>query len=178
MRKTVLQILCVLVCMSSLNVFGQTLASARKKAPVAMQAPKDLVQTLQTNATLTALVKAIKASDFTGALSQAGPFTVFAPTDDAFAQIAAMPELMQPANKEKLASVLKYHVVQGKLMASELRDGQTLATLNGEELTVSVINGKVLINGAEVTQPNVVAANGVIHVVNHVMLPGANLGNK
>ncbi len=165
-------------CVVLASVSAQNLTASRKRMSASMQAPKDLVQTLEANTSLASLLKAVKAADFTGALSQAGPFTVFAPTDNAFAQITAMTELMQPANKEKLASILKYHVVQGKLMASELRDGQTIATLTGEELAVSVMNGKLMVNGAEVTQSNVMAANGVVHVINRVLLPGANLGNK
>ena len=178
MLKNTLLGLALLACLTNLNAVGQSVAAAHKKVATPAQAPKDIVHTLGVNAQFASLIKAIKAADFTNALSQAGPFTVFAPTDEAFSQITFMNDLMEPTNKEKLASVLKYHVVQGKLMASELRDGQTLVSLTGEELAVSVMNGKVMINGTEITQPNLVAANGVIHVINHVMLPGANLGNK
>ncbi|MDJ1470027.1 fasciclin domain-containing protein [Cytophagaceae bacterium DM2B3-1] len=178
MKKLFLPLIAILVCISVMQVWGQNLATIKKKPAMRAQAPEDIVKTLTNNAGFVSLTKAIKVADFIGALSQAGPFTIFAPTDEAFSQITAFPEWLQPDNKEKLASILKYHVVQGKLMASELRDGQTIPTLNGEELTVSVLNGKVLINGAEITQPNMMAANGVIHVVNRVVFPGANLGNK
>jgi len=153
-------------------------AKAHKKPVRLNQAPKDIVQTIASNTALTTLAAALKAADLTGALSQAGPFTVFAPTDDAFKAIAGLTEILQTANKERLANVLKAHVVSGKLTASDLRDGQTLTTLDGEELVVSVSGNKVMVNGAEVTQPDTMAANGVVHTISQVILPGANMGNK
>jgi len=167
--------LCISLATAS-SVAAQNSLTARKTNKATLN--RDIITTVSSTGGFTTLTKAFKTTDLTGALSQAGPFTVFAPTDAAFAAVASLPELLKSGNKEQLASILRFHVVQGKLMASELRDGQTIATLTGEELSVTVINGKVTVNGTEITQPNVMASNGVIHVINQVMLPGAYMGNK
>ncbi len=142
------------------------------------QQAKDIVQTIADDPDFTTLTTAIKAANLSGALSQAGPFTVFAPTNEAFTKVTELPELLKAENMEKLVALLKYHVVPNKVMAEDLRDGQTITTLTGEELLVSMVNGKVLINGSEISQSNRTASNGVIHVTSTVLQPGANMGNK
>ena len=138
-------------------------------------------QTLVENAsgasTLTTLVSAVQAADLVETLSGPGPFTVFAPTNTAFEAVpqSALQSLLQPANKAQLQGVLTYHVVSGLYPAASLRDGQTLTTVNGETLMVSMSGGQVMVgndNGmATVTQANVYASNGVAHVINSVLMP-------
>lgn len=165
------------VCMADAGSFAQSAKTHKKPIPVS-QAPKDIVQTVMAIPEFTTLVTALKAADLTGALGQAGPFTVFAPTNDAFKSVAGLPDMLKAENKERLANILKAHVVSGKFTASDLRDGQMLTTLGGEELMVSVSGSRIMVNGSELAQPNLMAANGVIHMVNQVIMPGANMGNK
>jgi uncharacterized surface protein with fasciclin (FAS1) repeats len=99
-------------------------------------------------------------------------YTVFAPTNKAFAMIQKdVDMLLKPENKSKLQNVLKFHVVAGAVKSSDLKDGQKVKTLQGEELTVSIKDGKVMINGAEVTTADAPASNGVVHIINKVVLP-------
>jgi uncharacterized surface protein with fasciclin (FAS1) repeats len=106
-------------------------------------------------------------------LSGTGPFTIFAPTNAAFAALPAgtVETLLKPESKDKLTSVLTYHVVAGNVMAADLTDGQKVKTLNGQELTVAIKDGVVTINGAKVTAADLAGSNGVIHVVDAVLLP-------
>lgn len=134
---------------------------------------KNIVENAANSTDHTTLVAAVKAADLAGTLSGAGPFTVFAPTNEAFNKLPAgtVDNLVKPENKEKLTSILTYHVVPGALKAADLTDGQKLKTVEGEELTVSVKDGKVMINGANVTIADVVSSNGVTHVIDAVLMP-------
>jgi transforming growth factor-beta-induced protein len=132
---------------------------------------KDIVATASEKAkTLTA---AIKAAGLVETLQGTGPFTVFAPTDAAFAAIQSdVDNLLKPENKEQLTKVLKCHVVSGKILAKDLKDGLTLMTLDGEKLTVSIMgDGRVMVGDVHVTTPDVMTTNGVIHVVDKVIMP-------
>ena len=122
---------------------------------------------------LTTLVAAVQAADLVETLSGPGPFTVFAPTDAAFGKLpdGTVATLTQPENKGQLTSILTYHVVPGRLTASDLRDGQMLTTVNGAQLEVSIDGGTVMVGGATVTQANVFASNGVAHVIDTVLMP-------
>ena len=104
-----------------------------------------------------------------------GPFTVFAPTDEAFAQLPAgtVESLLRPENKDQLIAVLTYHVVPGKVMAADVVKVDSAKTVNGQALSVKTRDGGVRINDAAVTQADIVASNGVIHVVDSVILPPA-----
>jgi uncharacterized surface protein with fasciclin (FAS1) repeats len=118
------------------------------------------------------LAAAVKAADLVTTLEGKGPFTVFAPTDAAFAAIQKdVDSLLKPENKAKLANVLTYHVVSGSLMAANLKDGAELTTVQGGKLAVSVKDHKVMIGGAHVTTADVCASNGVIHLIDKVLLP-------
>ena len=121
----------------------------------------------------TTLVAAVKAADLVETLKSAGPFTVFAPTDSAFAALpkGTVETLLKPENKGQLTSILTYHVVAGALTADSLKDGQMLKTVNGKELKVSIKDGNVMINGAKVIIPNVISKNGVTHVIDQVIVP-------
>ncbi len=180
LKSKIVMLGCLAACLSFTQVSAQSTAgaSASSTSPAA-QSSKDIVQTAAGNPDFSTLVSAVKAADLATTLSGAGPFTVFAPTNEAFSALpsGAVEDLLKPANKSKLASVLKYHVVPGKLMAADLKDGQTLKTVAGEELTVKMMGDKVMVGGAEVSQADVAASNGVIHVIGKVLMPGANMGN-
>lgn len=118
------------------------------------------------------LAAAVTAAGLVETLHGKGPFTVFAPTDAAFAHIQKdVDSLLKPENKKKLISILTYHVVSGNTMASDLEDGQEVTTVEGGKLKVSVKNGKVMINDANVTMADVEASNGVIHIIDKVLMP-------
>lgn len=118
------------------------------------------------------LATAATAAGLVATLQGDGPFTVFAPTDAAFAAIQKdVDTLLKPENKEKLADVLTYHVVSGKAMAADLEDGQELTTVQGGKLKVAIKGDKVMIGDAHVIKADVVASNGVVHVIDKVLLP-------
>ena len=118
------------------------------------------------------LVAALKAADLVEALSGQGPFTVFAPTDEAFAALpdGTVEALLKPENKAKLIKLLTYHVVAGDITSDKVKSGE-VESLAGEMITLKVKNGKVKVNQAEVIQADIDASNGVIHVINQVILP-------
>ena len=117
------------------------------------------------------LVAAVKAAGLVKTLNGKGPFTVFAPTDEAFAKLpAGTVDLLKPENKEKLVAVLTYHVLPGKLMTVDLTTTNA-KTLNGKELPIKVDAGKVTVGGANVTKTDIEASNGVIHVIDGVLIP-------
>jgi uncharacterized surface protein with fasciclin (FAS1) repeats len=135
-----------------------------------MTTSKDIVAIATTDAkTLTA---AVKAAGLVETLQGKGPFTVFAPTDAAFSAIQPeVDKLLKPENKAKLSKILTYHVVSGNLKAADLKDGQELATVEGGKLKVTVKDGKVTVGGAKVATADITASNGVIHIIDKVLLP-------
>ncbi len=140
----------------------------------AMMVPsKNIVENAAGSSDHTTLVAAVKAADLAGTLSGTGPFTVFAPTNEAFNKVpeATLKSLMTPEKKADLTKILTYHVVPGALKAADLKDGQKLKTVEGEELTVTVKDGKVMINNATVTTADVISSNGVTHVIDAVLMP-------
>jgi uncharacterized surface protein with fasciclin (FAS1) repeats len=134
---------------------------------------KNIVENAVGSADHTTLVTAVKAAGLAETLSGAGPFTVFAPTNAAFDKLpkGTVETLVKPESKAKLTGILTYHVVAGAVKAADLKDGQKVKTLQGEELTVSIKDGKVMINGATVTTADVVSSNGVTHVIDAVLMP-------
>ena len=147
---------------------------------VAMTADKDIVDNAMGAKSVSTLVSAVKAAGLVETLKGAGPFTVFAPTNAAFDKLpkGAVAGLMDPASKAKLAGVLTYHVIAGRLVAADLKDGQELTTVNGAKLKVMVKDGKVMVsNGkdapATVQIADVISSNGVTHVIDGVLLPPA-----
>jgi uncharacterized surface protein with fasciclin (FAS1) repeats len=132
----------------------------------------DIVDTAVSAGNFNTLVAAVKAADLVETLKGTGPFTVFAPTDEAFAALPAgtVDDLLKPENKAKLAAILAYHVVSGKVMSTDLSDGMTPATLNGETVTIHT-EGGVKVNEANVSTTDVDADNGVIHMIDAVLLP-------
>ena len=136
---------------------------------------KTIVQVAADAGDFTTLVAALKAAGLVDALQGPGPFTVFAPTDAAFAKLPAGTVESLLADPQKLASILTYHVVAGKVLAGDIVRGKGArpTTLNGQPLAVSVRGGKVFVNTAQVTAADIAASNGVIHVIDTVLLPAA-----
>lgn len=135
-------------------------------------AEHDIVDTAVAAGNFTTLVAAVTAAGLGDALKGAGPLTVFAPSDDAFAKLPAgtVDELVKPENKDKLTAILTYHVVSGSVMSADLSDGATPATLNGETLAIDLKDG-AKVNGATITTADIACSNGVIHVVDTVLMP-------
>ena len=134
---------------------------------------KNIVENASASGDHTTLVAAVQAAGLVETLSGAGPFTVFAPTNEAFAKLPAgtVDNLLKPEMKNDLTGILTYHVVPGALKAADLTDGQKLTTVQGQELTVSVKDGKVTVNGANVTIADVISSNGITHVTDAVLTP-------
>ena len=134
---------------------------------------KNIVEIASASGNFNTLVGAIKAAGLVETLSGPGPFTVFAPTDAAFAKVPTGTLNALIANKQKLAAVLTYHVISGKVVAADITrmNGATPTTVNGQPLDITVSDGKVYVNGAQVTTADVQASNGVIHVINGVLMP-------
>ena len=131
---------------------------------------KDIVDTAVSAGSFNTLVTAVKAAGLVDTLKGPGPFTVFAPTDEAFAKIPKEQLEALLKDKEKLTAVLTYHVVAGKVMAADVKPGN-VPTVQGQALRVAAGDGKVSVNGATVVKADVVADNGVIHVIDRVVLP-------
>jgi uncharacterized surface protein with fasciclin (FAS1) repeats len=134
---------------------------------------KDVVKIAAGSKDHTTLVAAIKQAELVNALSNAGPFTVFAPTNAAFDKIPkeTLDNLMKDENKEKLQDILQYHVYVGTLKTDMMEDGQTLNQVNGGNITIAKKDGKVIINNSATVITSIPAANGIIHVIDGVLLP-------
>ncbi len=145
------------------------IAAALAAAGFAAQA-KDIVETAAAAGTFNTLATALQAAGLVDTLRGPGPFTVFAPTDEAFAKVPKDQLEALLADKDKLTAVLTYHVVPGKVLAADVRPGE-VATVQGGKLTVATSYGNVTVNGAKVTATDIVASNGVIHVIDTVVLP-------
>lgn len=134
---------------------------------------KNIIDTARDAGTFTTLVAAIDGAGLAPTLAGEGPFTVFAPSDEAFAQLPAGTVESLLAEPEKLAAILTYHVVAGRVSSAEVVGLITAPTVNGQELRVSADNGSVHINDARVLTADIDASNGVIHVIDQVLLPAA-----
>lgn len=135
--------------------------------------PADIVDTAVAAKSFTTLVAAVKAAGLVETLKSDGPFTVFAPTDAAFSKLpaATIADLLKPENKAKLASILTYHVVSGRVMAADVVKLSKAKTVNGQEVSIKIVDGKVMVNGATVVATDIDCGNGVIHVIDSVILP-------
>jgi len=156
-------------------VTAAALAATVVTGPVAAAQQKDIVDTAVAAGSFKTLAAALQAAGLVDTLKGAGPFTVFAPTDEAFAKLPAgtVDDLLKPENKARLAAILTYHVVPGAVMASKVVTLKEARTVNGAMVTIRTMNGKVMVNDAMVTATDIKASNGVIHVIDHVMLPPA-----
>ena len=133
----------------------------------------DLVETAVKGGKFKTLVTAVEAAGLVETLKGKGPFTVFAPTDEAFAKIdsATLADLLKPENKDKLAAILTYHVVSGKVKSSDIKGDMEALTVNGKALSIKLMGRKLMINDANVIVPDVNADNRVIHIIDTVLLP-------
>jgi uncharacterized surface protein with fasciclin (FAS1) repeats len=164
--------LTAMVAAAAVLALGSVSASAYESY-AKKQAPADIVDTAVAAGSFNTLVAAVQAAGLVETLKGDGPFTVFAPTDAAF---AALPEgtvesLLKPENRDQLVAVLTYHVVPGKVTAADVVNLSEAGTVNGENITISSSYGKVKVDGATVVQADVMASNGVIHVIDQVILP-------
>ena len=134
---------------------------------------KDIVDTAVAAGNFKTLAAALQAAGLVDTLKGPGPFTVFAPTDEAFAKLPAgtVDDLLKPENKDKLAAILTYHVVPGKVMAADVMKLNSAKTVNGKSVSISDRNGAVMVDNARVVQTDIAASNGVIHVIDAVILP-------
>ncbi len=187
MKRITLPIICSLclwltACDSNNTTPGET-AKSESSAPAgagqsAVQddaSQKNIVQVASGSKDHTTLVAAVKAADLVNALSNAGPFTVFAPTNAAFDKLPAgtVEGLLKAEKKEDLADILQYHVSVGVYKADQLQDGQTLGQVNGGNITITKKDGKIMVNGTATIVASIPAANGMIHVIDGVLLPPA-----
>ncbi len=133
----------------------------------------DIVDTAVSAGTFNTLAAALDAGDLVGTLKSDGPFTVFAPTDEAFAKLpdGTVEMLLLPENKDKLVAILTYHVVPGKVTAAEVITMKSAPTANGSDLKISIVDETVFINDSRVVATDIEASNGIIHVVDTVILP-------
>ena len=162
--------------MKRVNVILAAIAITIASFQSANAQSKDIVDLAVGNENLSTLVAAVKAAGLVETLQGDGPFTVFAPTNKAF---EALPEgtletLLKPENKDQLASILTYHVVSGNVKSTDLYDGQEAKTVQGSEIKVKISDNGAMINNASVVAANVEASNGIVHVIDKVILPPSN----
>jgi len=142
-------------------------------SPARAQQTKDIVDTAVAAGSFKTLAKALTAADLVGTLKGDGPFTVFAPTDEAFAKLPAgtLDNLLKPENKAMLVRVLTYHVVPGRVMAADVVKINSAKAVSGDSLHIKAAGGNVMVGKARVTKTDILASNGVIHVIDTVLLP-------
>lgn len=152
---------------------GSCAADHSSKATKGHSHHMDIVDTAIHAGSFSTLVAAVQAADLAATLKGKGPFTVFAPTDDAFAKLpeGTVASLLLPENKAKLQSILTYHVIPGKVMSGEVVGLSSAKTVQGKALTIAVKDGTVRIDGARIVKADIGTSNGVIHVIDSVVLP-------
>lgn len=184
MKKSIMILAVVALALSSCTKSETTTAAttdtAGTEAPVGGQeavvdndSAPDIVKLAVSNPDLSTLVKAVQAAGLATSLSNAGPFTVFAPTNEAFAKLPAgtLDDLMKPENKDKLNDILGHHTYVGVIKTDYLTDGQSLGMVDGTPISIKMVDGKPVINGTIHILASVPAANGIVHVVDSVILP-------
>ena len=139
----------------------------------AQQDNKDIVETAMAAGSFQTLAKALKAADLVDTLKGQGPFTVFAPTDEAFAKLPAgtLNDLLKPENKQKLQRILTYHVVPGRVSATDVVKLRTAKAVSGDTIAITADGGTVRVDSARVVKADITASNGVIHVIDTVIIP-------
>ena len=181
MKYTLLILTTALLVASPLTAGDWPTAKAETQT-TANQSRPDIVAVATSAGQFNTLSKALEAADLLDVLRGEGPFTVFAPTDAAFAKLpkGTIESLLQPENKAKLQQILKYHVLTGKVSARKAAGLESARTLGGEAIKISLPDGRLKINQADVIKADLIAANGVIHVIDEVLIPGerAVAGNR
>jgi len=159
--------------LTRLLLLGVLIVSLVTIGSVSAMGEKDIVDTAVAAGSFKTLATALKAADLITTLKGAGPFTVFAPTDAAFAKLPAgtLDSLLKPESKAKLQGILTYHVVSGKVMAADVVKLTSAKTVNGQSLTIMVKDGTVMVDNAKVTKTDIMCTNGVIHIIDAVVLP-------
>ncbi len=154
------------------RLFAGECSASKSASAATCAADKDIVAVAAGADNFKTLVAAVKAAGLVETLQGKGPFTVFAPTDEAFAKLPAgtVEDLLKPQNKQKLVAILTYHVVPGKVMAADVKTMKA-KTVNGKELSIKVEDGKVTVDNAKLVKTDVMAENGVIHIIDAVLLP-------
>lgn len=153
-------------------IAAAVLLATAQAASDSSNASHDIVAVASSAGSFNTLVAALKAAGLVETLQGPGPFTVFAPTDEAFAKLPAgtVESLLKPENKQKLIGILTYHVLPGKVMAADVKT-MSARTVNGQDLAITVESGGVMVNNAHVVVTDIAASNGVIHVIDNVVLP-------
>jgi uncharacterized surface protein with fasciclin (FAS1) repeats len=159
-------------------VVGLTTASMLAIGAVTLKATeqnKDIVDTAVGAGSFNTLAKALTAADLVDTLKGSGPFTVFAPTDEAFAKLPAgtIENLLKPENQAQLRRILTYHVVSGKVMAADVVKLKSAKTVSGDSVAITVMGGGVTVNNSKVVKTDIATSNGVIHVIDTVLIPSA-----
>ena len=156
------------------RTFVALTTAAFMAGPALAGGPKDIVDTAVGAGSFGTLVAAVQAAGLVETLKGDGPFTVFAPTDEAFAALpeGTVEDLLKPENKDQLTAVLTYHVVAGKVMSTDLSNDMKAATVQGGDVTI-MTEGGVMVNDANVVSADIEASNGVIHVIDKVILPSS-----
>jgi uncharacterized surface protein with fasciclin (FAS1) repeats len=183
MKKSLLMValvsLAIISCKKSENNTNDSTATTTEAASGGQEAVVDedsaptIVKLAVGNKDLSTLVTAVQAAELTTSLSNAGPFTVFAPVNEAFDKLPAgtVDDLMKPENKEKLSDILGHHTYVGVIKTEQMTDGQNLGMVDGKNITIKMVNGKPTVNGTVNIIASVPAANGMVHVVDGVILP-------
>lgn len=180
MRKFNLLVAALLVSGISSVAMGQNCPNSQKQVMTSVITQEtqeaevqDIVDTAVGNEAFKTLVAAVTTAELVDVLKSEGPFTVFAPTNEAFAKLpeGTVESLLQPENREKLVAILKYHVVSGKVMAGDVVKIESAETVQGQSIAIKVEEGTVMINDAKVIKADVECSNGVIHVIDTVILP-------
>ncbi|QBO58213.1 fasciclin domain-containing protein [Chryseobacterium gotjawalense] len=183
MKKSMMMLALIALTFSSCSK-NETIAAATEttgteavgggqEAVVDNDSAPDIVKLAVSNPDLSTLVKAVQAAGLATSLSNAGPFTVFAPTNEAFAKLPAgtLDDLMKPENVEKLNDILGHHTYVGVIKTDQLTDGQSLGMVDGTPISIKIVNGKPVVNGTVNIIASVPASNGIVHVVDSVILP-------
>jgi uncharacterized surface protein with fasciclin (FAS1) repeats len=162
-----------LIAAAAVSAEDKTPAKVTAAKPVLESAQLNIVEPAAKNGEFETLVTALREAGLVDTLEGKGPFTVFAPTDKAFAKLpkGTLDSLLRPENKAKLAAILKYHVVAGKVLGADAAKLKSAETLDGESIRISTEGKQVMINNAKVTQADIQCTNGVIHVIDTVLMP-------
>jgi uncharacterized surface protein with fasciclin (FAS1) repeats len=157
----------------AIGTFAAVVMTLSASHPAVAAENKDIVDTAVAAGSFKTLARALAAADLVQTLKGPGPFTVFAPTDEAFAKLPAgtLESLLRPENKAKLQRILTYHVVPGRVKASEVMAMQSAKAVSGDTIAIAAAGGGVTVGGARVVKTDIAATNGVIHVIDAVMLP-------
>jgi uncharacterized surface protein with fasciclin (FAS1) repeats len=172
-RKTYLAACAVPVGLLAMSLFSGCQQDGKARSMGAAAAKPDIVETAVAAGDFQTLVAAVQAADLVETLQSPGPYTVFAPTDEAFAKLPAgtVENLLKPENRQQLRSVLLYHVVPGKVMASDVVKLDSARTAQGSSLDIQTAGGSVMVDAANVVKTDIECSNGVIHVIDAVILP-------